>query len=291
MTYLLHILILIAIYTILVISLNLLAGYTGILSLAHAGFYGIGAYSSALMSLHFGANFLLGMLIGMMLSGLIALIVAFPSLRVRDDFLVITTFGFQMIIFSVLNNWTALTKGPLGIPDIPKASIFGLVFDSHLKFLTLSLLFVVLVFLFCNKLTQSPYGRVLKSIREDETFALSLGKAVTIYKVTVFVMSAMMAAIAGSLYAHYISFVAPASFTILESIFIVSIVIIGGSGSLWGSVLGTVILISLPEILRFIGLPNSIAANMQQIIYGALLVIFMLFRPKGFIGEYDLAKK
>ena len=243
------------------------------------------------MSYHFEANFLIGMSTGMILSGLIAVIVAFPSIRARDDFLVITTFGFQMIIFSLLNNWSSLTQGPLGIPGIPMASIFGLVFDSHLKFLALSLLFVVLVFLFCNKLTQSPYGRVLKAIRGDETFALSLGKATMIYKVTVFVMSAMMAAIAGSLYAHYINFVAPASFTVLESIFIVSIVIIGGSGSLWGSVLGTVILVSLPEILRFIGLPISIAANMQQIIYGALLVVFMLFRPKGFIGEYDLAKR
>ena len=291
MTYLIHILIYIAIYVILAVSLNLLAGYTGILSIAHAGFYGIGAYAGALMAVHFGVNFLLGMAVGMIVAGLVALVVAFPSLRVHDDYLVIATFGFQMILFSIFNNWVSLTKGPLGIPGIPKASIFGFVFDNHVKFLFLSIVFAILIFLFCKTLIQSPFGRVLKAIREDEVFTQSLGKPVTRYKVTAFVLSAMMAAIAGSLYAHYITFIDPTSFTILESIFIVSIVIIGGPGSLWGSLLGAVVLVSLPELLRFIGMPSAIAANMRQIMYGALLVIFMLFRPKGFIGEYDLAKK
>ena len=291
MTYLIHILIYIAIYVILAVSLNLLAGYTGILSIAHAGFYGIGAYAGALLAVHFGVNFLLGMAVGMIVAGLVALVVAFPSLRVHDDYLVIATFGFQMILFSIFNNWVSLTKGPLGIPGIPKASIFGFVFDNHVKFLFLSIVFAILIFLFCKTLIQSPFGRVLKAIREDEVFTQSLGKPVTRYKVTAFVLSAMMAAIAGSLYAHYITFIDPTSFTILESIFIVSIVIIGGPGSLWGSLLGAVVLVSLPELLRFIGMPSAIAANMRQIMYGALLVIFMLFRPKGFIGEYDLAKK
>jgi branched-chain amino acid transport system permease protein len=140
-------------------------------------------------------------------------------------------------------------------------------------------------------IVRSPFGRVLKAIREDEVFAQASGKNVAVYKVLVFAISAGLAAIAGVMYAHYISFIDPTSFTVMESIFIVSIVIIGGAGSLWGPVVGAVVLVTLPEILRFIGMPNAVAANLRQIIYGGLLVAFMMWRPQGFIGEFSFEKK
>jgi len=288
--YLLHIVILINIYIILVISLDLIAGYTGLLSIAHAAFYGIGAYATALLSLHFQTNFIFNMLFGIAGAAVLGVIIGFPSLRIHDDYFVIATFGFQMIVYSVFNNWVALTRGPLGIPGIPMASLFGFAIDNHWKFLILSAIFAFLAYLLVHKLVNSPYGRVLKAIREDEVFAQALGKNVNSYKIQVFVIGGALASIAGNLYAHYITFIDPTSFTILESILVISMVIIGGAGSLHGPVFGAVILVILPEALRFVGLPSSIAANLRQIFYGGLLVLAMLYRPQGLMGKFNLQK-
>jgi branched-chain amino acid transport system permease protein len=286
--YILHILILITIYAILVVSLDLIAGYAGLLSIAHAAFYGIGAYSTALLSLYFQTNFLFNMVLGIVGAAMLGVIIAFPSLRLHDDYFVIATFGFQMIVYSILNNWVDLTRGPLGIPGIPMASIFGFAIDEHWKFLILSAFFTSAVYFFVRRLVASPYGRVLKAIREDEIFAQALGKNVKSYKIQVFVIGGALASVAGNLYAHYVTFIDPTSFTILESILVISMVIVGGAGSLRGPVIGAVILVILPEALRFVGLPSSVAANLRQIFYGSLLVLMMLYRPKGLIGEYNL---
>lgn len=288
MAYLLHILILINIYIIIAISLNLIAGYTGILSIAHAAFYGVGAYVAALLAVNYGTPFLLNLIVAMVMAGAVAAVVAFPSLRIHDDYLVIATFGFQMILFSIFNNWGGLTRGPLGIPGIPQPNIFGFAITSHVEYLALSGVCALAVYFFAKRVIESPFGRVLKAIREDEIFTQALGKNVTRYKILVFVMGGALVAIAGALYAHYVTFIDPTSFTILESIFMISIVIVGGAGSLKGSVVGAAVLIVLPEMLRFLGMPNAIAANMRQIIYGALLVVMMIFRPKGLVGEYEL---
>jgi branched-chain amino acid transport system permease protein len=288
MAYFLHILILINIYIIIAISLNLIAGYTGILSIAHAAFYGVGAYVAALLAVNYGTPFLLNLIAAMIVAGAVAAVVAFPSLRIHDDYLVIATFGFQMILFSIFNNWVSLTRGPLGIPGIPQPKIFGIAINSHVGFLILTGLLALAVYLFARRLVNSPFGRVLKAIREDEIFAQALGKNVIRYKILIFVIGGALAAIAGTLYAHYVTFIDPTSFTILESIFMISIVIVGGAGSLVGSVLGAFVLIVIPEMLRFLGMPNAIAAYMRQIIYGALLVVMMMFRPRGLVGEYEL---
>jgi branched-chain amino acid transport system permease protein len=199
---------------------------------------------------------------------------------------VIATFAFQVITFSVLNNWVSFTGGPMGLPGIPHPTIFGLKITSHLSFLFLVGFFAVLTLWTTRLIVLSPFGRVLKAIREDEVFAQATGKNVAGFKILVFVIGAGMASLAGVMYAHYISFIDPTSFTVMESIFIISIVIIGGAGSLWGSVVGAVVLVILPELLRFIGLPSAVAANIRQIIYGGLLVAFMMWRPQGFLGEY-----
>jgi len=291
MEYLLHILILIGIYVILSTSLNLIVGYTGLLSIAHAAFYGIGAYIAALMALKLHSPFLVNLICAIILSALFGALVGIPSLRIRDDYFVIATFAFQVITFSVLNNWVSFTGGPMGLPGIPQPVIWGLEISSPIGFLILVGIFCTLTLWVTRRIVQSPFGRVLKAVREDEVFAQAAGKNVAAYKVLVFVIGAGMAAVAGAIYAHYISFIDPTSFTVMESIFIISIVIIGGSGSLWGPVVGAVVLVVLPELLRFIGLPSAVAANLRQIIYGGLLVAFMMWRPQGFLGEYAFQGK
>lgn len=290
MEYLLHILILVALYTVLATSLDLLAGQTGLLSIAHAAFYGIGAYASALCSVRLGWGFGVGVLVGMAFSAVVSFAVSLPSLRLHDDYFVIATFGFQMILFSIFNNWMDLTRGPLGIPGIPQPVIFGWHIDAHFEFLLLSLFFAYFAFFVVKRLSGAPFGRVLRAIREDEVFAKSLGKNTLRFKVTAFAVSAALAASAGSLYAHYITYIDPTSFTVMESILVISMVIIGGAGSKWGPFIGAVVLVALPEALRFIGLPSSVAANLRQIFYGALLVVMMMVRPRGLLGRYGFGR-
>lgn len=290
MDYLLHIIILINIYVIAGITLNLLAGYTGLISISHAAFYGIGAYTAALLSLNYHFNFIPAIAAAIIVSALIGFIIGFPSLRIKDDFFVIATFGFQVIVFSIMNNWMELTNGPLGLPGIPQPSFWGFEINSHISFLILTFTIAVIVYLICRRIVNSPFGIVLRAIREDEIFAQSLGKNISSYKIIIFSVSAGLVSIGGALYAYYITYIDPTSFTVTESIFMLSIVIVGGSGRLSGSIIGAVILVSLPELLRLIDIPNSIAANMRQILYGGLLTLFMIFRPKGIYGEFSFKK-
>ncbi len=285
MEYILHILILIMLYVMLTQSLTLTAGYSGLISLAHAGFYGIGAYTSAILSVNYGFPFLATLPIAMLISAVIAVFVSTIALRTVDDYFIIITLGIQVVAFSIMNNWMDLTNGPLGIPGIPALSIFGFECSSKILFLILTLVLTTLVFLLLRNITKSPFGRILISLSADEIFTKSLGKKVYTAKVTSFTIGAMFAAIPGVLYAHYISYIDPTSFTVDESIFILSIVIIGGMRNLWGTAIAAAVLIILPEALRFVGMPSNIAANMRQIIYGLALVIMMFKYSKGFISK------
>lgn len=291
MEYFLHILILIGIYIILTVSLNLLVGYTGLLSITHAAFYGIGAYIAALLALKLHSPFLLNLVLAIIGTAIIGALLGIPSLRIKDDYFAIATFAFQVIIFSVLNNWVSLTGGPMGLPGIPQPEIFGFNVSNKLAFLVLVAVLNALTFCLCNRIVKSPFGRVLKAIREDEVFAQTIGKNISAFKVKVFMISSALAAVAGVFYATYISFIDPTNFTIMESILIISIVIVGGAGNLWGSVIGAAMLTILPQLLTFIGLPNAVAANIRQIFYGLILVLFMLWRPQGFIGEYSFKQE
>lgn len=273
MDYILHLAILICIYTILAQSLSLVAGYSGQISLAHAGFYGVGAYTTALLSVNYAFPVLLTIPIAMLLSGAIAFIVSKVAVKTVDDYYIIITLGIQVVIFSILNNWQDVTKGPLGIPGIPSFDIFGFEIDSKIGFLIVAIFLVGLIWFVLHQLTSSPFGRVLRALSEDEVYTKSLGKNVGQYKVVSFVISGMLASIAGVLYAHYISYIDPTSFTVDESIFILSIVIIGGMRNLKGIFFAAAFLVLLPEALRFVGMPSSIAANMRQIIYGLALIL------------------
>ena len=276
MEYILHLLIFIAFYTMLAQSLNLPAGFTGLISLAQAGFYGVGAYTAALLALNFGVSFWVSLLAAMALSGLLALIISLIALRTVEDYFIVCTLGIQVIIFSIMNNWMDLTHGPQGLKDIPPIFFFGIEIDSKTGFLSIAVLFTALVWYILRNISRSGFGKTLMAISEDEIYSESIGKNVYKAKVISFALGAVLAAIPGALYAHYISYVDPTRFTINESIFILSIVIIGGMGNLRGSFYSAAFLVLLPEALRFLGMPDSIAANMRQIIYGLILVVVIM---------------
>ena len=251
------------------------------ISLAHAGFYGIGAYTTAILSQQFQLPFWINLPIAMLVCLIISLVVSLIALRTVDDYFIICTLGIQVIIFSLMNNWMDLTRGPLGISGVPSISLFGITLDGKISFLLLSAVFMLVVWYGLNNLFNSAFGKTLLAISEDEVYAESIGKNVYRSKVISYAISAAIAAIPGVLYAHYISYIDPTSFTVSESIFILSIVIIGGMGNLTGSFLASAFMILLPEILRFVGMPNNIAANMRQIIYGAILVLVMMSGKNG----------
>ena len=288
MEYLLHLLILVGIYIMLAQSLSLSAGFGGMISLAHAGFYGLGAYTAALLAVKCQTPFLVSLPASMLLSGALALAIAAVALRTIDDYFIICTLGIQVVVFSLMNNWMSLTRGPLGIPGIPGIRLFGMSVESKPAFLLLVTSLAALIFFSIKKLTDSSFGRSLRALSEDEIFTQSLGKNVYLTKLIAFTIGAMLAAVPGALYAHYISYIDPTSFTLDESIFILSIVIIGGMRNLWGNVLAAAFLVLLPEALRFVGMPNAIAANMRQIIYGGIFVLMMFRYSRGFSVAYHL---
>jgi branched-chain amino acid transport system permease protein len=288
MEYLIHLAILFAIYAILSLGLNLVVGYTGLLSVTHAAFYGVGAYTTAILLTRSGWNFFPALIIGMILSGIIALLIGLVLSKFKEDYYALASLGFNIIVYSILLNWQKLTRGPLGIPGISRPSIGSLSFSENWMFLLLALILLVIVYYLSRFLVRSSFGRVLKAIREDEGAIKIFGYNVNVYKLTIFVIGAMLAAVAGSLFATYITFIDPSTFTIDESIFVLAIIILGGLANLKGSIIGALILVLLPEALRFLGLPNDIAAQMRQVIYGVILILLMLFRPQGMMGEYKL---
>ncbi|MDQ7063524.1 MAG: branched-chain amino acid ABC transporter permease [candidate division KSB1 bacterium] len=286
MNYLLHILIMINIYAILTLSLNIVVGYSGLLSLCQAAFYGIGAYITTLLMMKAGMAFLPAM--GLAIIGVILLsyLIALPSLRLKGDYFVLATLGFQIIIFVILYNWVSVTRGPYGIPGIPNPEIFGLTINNLPGYFIFSLILALICGFLMSLLLHSPFGRALKTVREDELAAAALGKNVPRLKTQAFVIGAAFAAVPGALFAMYFRYIDPTSFTLMESIFILSIIIIGGTGNIKGPIAGSIFLVLLPEVLRFLQIPDAIAANMRQIIYGLTLVVLLQHRPQGLFGEY-----
>jgi branched-chain amino acid transport system permease protein len=276
----------ITLYSILGLSLNLVIGYGGLLALCQGAFYGVGAYACTLLMTQAGFSFEAATLGAVLLTGVVSLLIAWPSLRFRGDFFVIATLGFQMIVFSILYNCVGLTSGPYGIAGIPKPVILGVEFRSLPAFLALSTCVAAIVMFLHWQLARSPYGRALQAVRDDELAARALGKNPIYFWTTVFVVSGCLAALAGALYATYVSFIDPTSFGIDESIFIVTVVVVGGAASLYGPLLGAAFVVLLPEALRFLQVPGTIAPNVRQIVFGLLLILAMRFRPKGLVGKY-----
>lgn len=288
MEYLIHLAILFAIYAILGVSLNLVVGYAGLLSVTHAAFYGVGAYTTAIFLTKSGVGFFSSLILGIAIAVAVSLLIGVVLSKFKGDYYALGTFGFNAIIFAVFLNWQNLTRGSLGIPGISRPELFGINFANNFNFMVLALIFLVLMYFTSRFVVNSSFGRVLKAIREDETAIAVFGYNTLYFKLVIFVISAAMAAVAGSLFASYITFIDPSSFQLTESMFILAIIILGGLANLRGSILGALFLILLPEILRFVGFPSDIAAQMRQVVYGIILILLMLYRPQGLIGEYKL---
>jgi len=284
--YLLHLLTMINIYAILALSLNLLVGYTGLLSLSHAAFYGIGAYISTLLMINLGFTFLPSLFLAIIGAILLSFMISIPSLRLKGDYFVLASLGFQIIVFTILYNWIDVTRGPYGIPGIPRPNIGGIKIESIASYSIFSGIIAVICVVLFYFIGDSPFGRVLKAIREDEISAAALGKNIPQFKIKVFAIAAGFAAVSGVLFAGYMQYIDPTSFTLMESVFILSIIIIGGTGNISGPLFGTILMIILPEILRFLRIPDTVAPNVRQIIYGILIIVIMRFQPQGLSGEY-----
>lgn len=285
--YLIHLLILVGIYLILSISLQLAVGFTGLLNLGHIAFYAIGAYVSALLALG-GFPFWICLLAAGIAAMLFGFLLALPTNKLKGDYLALATLGFSFVIYAIALNWTGLTRGPLGLPGIPKPSLFGFVFSDNSSFLLLTFVIALISYFIIKKITSSPFGKVLEATRDDELATRILGKNTFKIKSLALATSAFFAGIAGSLYAHYITFIDPSSFTLMQLIPVLCIVIIGGLASLKGTVIATIILVLLPEPLRFIGFPSSIVGPARQIIYALLLLLILIYKPKGFYGKVEL---
>jgi branched-chain amino acid transport system permease protein len=281
--YLLHLAILAGIYIILTLSINLIIGYAGQVSLGHAAFFGIGAYTSALVSLNWHFPFPLAVLSAMLLAGACGLGLGLPTLRLKEDYLAIVTLGFGVIIDLVFLN-LEITGGPDGLGGIPPPHFLGVSFRSPVAYLMLTAVAVFLVLVFTWRLVNSYHGRALRAIRDHEVTAQVMGINTPAYKIIIFTLAAGLAGLAGSLYAHYITFINPETFGLHTSILILTMAVLGGMGSIAGAVLGAVILTALPEVLREF-------QSYQDLVYGALLVGLLILRPEGILGRGKLSLK
>ena len=286
MNYIYHLLIYLDIYIIIALSLNLLMGYSGLLQLAHAAYYGIGAYATALIMVKLGWGFIPAITLSMIISALLSFLISLPAWRFKGDFFVMLSLAVQVAVYSILYNWTDLTHGPFGITGISRPVILGYKFDTLRSVFILTTLIAVLCGTVIYILLNSPWGRALKAMRDDELAARGLGKNTRLYKIQAFILACAMVAVAGGLYATYVGYIDPTSFTLDESILMLSMVIVGGTGNFRGPVVGALTLIAIPEILRFMQIPDAIAANVRLLAYGLLLIVIVHVRPQGLAGEY-----
>lgn len=278
--YIFHVLIMAGVYVVLAISLNLLLGSTGLFSLGHAAFYGIGAYASALLSIKLQLPFILTFLLGGLIAALIGGMIAFPALRLKGIFLAIGTLGFNEIVRLLAINLDELTGGPAGLPGISQPVILGLDISQPRDYYIAMLVFAALTYgIFQRFLTTRP-GRALIAIRDDEIAARSMGIHVTQYKVAAFVISSFFAGLAGSFFAHYMTYISPDNFGLRESFGILAMIALGGIGNLAGSVVGALVLVIIPESFRFL-------QDYRQFIYGLTIISIMLVLPQGIAGWYS----
>ncbi len=266
-----------ALAAIVAMGLNLLLGYAGQVSLGHAGFVALGAYVSSILSIKFNLNPWLSILISSLLTFVFAMIIGFPTLKLKGHYLAMATLAIGEMIYIFANNLVDLTGGHQGLTGMPMLSVGNFVFDNEKKFFFFVWL-VVLFFAFLSfRIVNSHFGRALKAIHEKELAALSFGVNVHLYKVVIFSLSAFYAALAGGLYAFYLGFISPSSFDLLKSINYVVMVFVGGIDSIFGSLIITIVLASLPNILTFL-------QDYWPIVNGSLLVIAAMFMPKGLGG-------
>lgn len=285
MDYIYHILVMACLYVILATSFNVVIGLAGMFALSHAAFYAVGAYATAILTTQYGLPFPVPLLAGIVMAAVIGGIAALPALRVGGHYLVIITLALQVIVEDTLRNAQDITGGPDGISGIPRIRLFDLSPGTPGSFLVFAAIMAVLCFLVTRAIANAPFGRALRAMRENEIAAQAIGKNTVLLKFLAFLTSASLASVAGSMLAQYITFVSPASFTAEETIFILAMVILGGTGNLWGSAVGAVFLVVLPELLKFVDLPDATADLIRNVLYGLILILILRFRPGGLIPE------
>ncbi len=278
----------VSLYAILALGLNLVVGYTGLLSVMHSAFYGVGAYASALFMTQLGITFFVAIILSVLIAVVISLGIGLVLSKFDGDYYALGSLGFGVILYSIFLSWKGLTRGALGIPQIPKPVLFGFDFSQITVFLLLVLVALAGVYLFSHFVVRSSFGRVLMAIREDERAIQVFGYNTLYFKLTVSVLGAAIAAIAGSLFASYITYINPSSFTTMESVYLLSVIILGGLASLRGSLIGALSLVLLFEGLRYVGLSGEVAAHAREVLYGVILIVLMLYRPQGLVGNYKL---
>ena len=281
------------IYAIAALGLNLIVGYTGLLSLCQAGFLAIGAYTTAVLMTRYHMGFWETMLLSGLIAAMFGLIIGMPTLRLRGDYLAIATLGFGEIVQNIIMNWDSVTNGPMGIHGIPGPGLFGTTLSSSVDqhkpvWLIIIWAIVALTYYLIRKLIRSRVGRALETIREDEIAASSMGINTAKYKIGVFIAGAFIGGIAGSLYAGYSQTVAPLTFNFMMSIMILCMVVLGGLGNSFATIAGAVIITIASELPRLIGFSHLIPPQLNQVLFGCILVFIMIYRPQGIIGRIKL---
>jgi branched-chain amino acid transport system permease protein len=285
LAYLQNIVVLFSINAILALTLNFIMGFAGIFSLAHAVFFGIGAYTAAFVALNYTDSLVLCMLAAMGLSAVISMALALPALRVRGEYFVAASLGLQMIGVTIFSEWKSVTGGLGGMVGIPSPVFLGYTFRSTTDFLILAGVILIGILVITSLLVRGSFGRSLMAIRDSESAAQAYGKSVNTVKTLSVAISAGLAALGGVLYAFYMSFVNVEVFTLDMSILLMAMVIIGGTGTLIGPVVGAAIVMALPAALTYLPfIPPSELGTIQQIIYGSAMVILMMYRPGGVVG-------
>ena len=279
--YLLRTSIIVLLYVVLALSLNLVLGFAGQLSIGHSAFYAVGAYTTAILTVSFKVPFAVAFILSAVIAGIFGLLLGIPTLRLNGDYLAITTIGFGEILRLVLINWTSFTKGPAGIPGIPSPSILGVAIKTNIGFFYMGLVMVVITVFISIRLLNSRLGRGLIAVKDDEIAAEAMGINPTYLKILAFVLGAAIAGMAGSFFASFIHYVNPDNFNYMESVVMLTMVVLGGVGSIPGVIVGAAILAILPEALRDI-------SSYRYAIYGLLLVMMMIIRPQGMISSASL---
>jgi len=272
--YYLQVLTFIGINSLLALGLNMLMGYAGQISLGHAAFYGLGAYTSAILSVHYNVNPWLALIGAVLTASLIAFIIGIPTLKLSGYYLGMGTLGFGMVVHVLFREWSTLTGGASGFVGIPPLELGPISFLSVRNYFYLVWLIMLANMVICRRLIDSRIGRALRSIHDSEHAAEAVGVDTANLKLMIFVFSAAMSAVAGFLYAHFVSFISPGSFTFLASVRMVTMVVIGGMASIWGALLGASLLTLLPEWLHAF-------ADYEMVVYGARSVIVMILLPQG----------
>lgn len=279
--YLLRVLTTAMLYMVLALGLNIVPGFNGLLDLGFVGFYGIGAYTAGLLTIHFGISFWIIVPLAALNGALWGILLGAPTLRLTGDYFAIVTFGFSELVVMTMRNELWLTRGPMGLPGIAPPSVFGHVITKDWEFFYLIIFMLLIVILIASRLENSKIGRAWFGIREDEIAAQCCGVNLIQYKVTAFAISASIGAAGGAFFANWFKFIHPDMFKFWESVLILCLIVLGGLGSIVGTMLGALVLIPLSEILRVV-LPNELF-NARFLIYGAVLVIMMRLKPDGIL--------